>query len=88
MKSLFALYRAALRLYPASFRNDFASEMAQDFADGCRDARAARRLPVYLCHIAADTLGSLFHEWRTIMRRKTGYDVPCRYRGKRRICLL
>lgn len=56
MKTLFALYRGALRLYPGVFRRDFGPEMARDFADGVTDALADRRLPAFLIHIAADTL--------------------------------
>ena len=70
MRFLTALYRAALRGYPAAFRREFATEMERDFAEGCREARRARHLPVYLLHIAADTVGGIFREGENVMDRK------------------
>jgi hypothetical protein len=60
------LYRAVLRLYPARFQEDFASDMALDFAEASDDAWRERRWAGLIgvwCRASADVLRSLTLQW-------------------------
>jgi hypothetical protein len=60
------VYRAVLRLYPLRFREDFAADMALDFANASDEAWVQRQwtglLEVWL-RSAADVVGSLIRQW-------------------------
>jgi hypothetical protein len=61
-----AVYRAMLRLYPARFQEDFASDMALDFADANDEAWLAERwagLVRVWVRSAADLVRSLTVQW-------------------------
>jgi len=60
------IYRAILRLYPARFREDFASDMALDFADASDQAWAERRWTGLIgvwTGTAVDVARSLILQW-------------------------
>ena len=60
------VYRAILRLYPARFQEEFASDMALDFADASNEAWTRRQWPGLLgvwCRSAADLVRSLTRQW-------------------------
>ena len=60
------VYRAVLRLYPPRFQDEFASDMALDFADASDEAWMQRQwiglLAVWL-RSAADVVRSLTRQW-------------------------
>jgi hypothetical protein len=60
------VYRALLRLYPLRFQEEFASDMALDFADASDDAWLQRRWAglgaLWVC-VAADLARSLVAQW-------------------------
>jgi hypothetical protein len=60
------VYRALLRLYPLRFREEFASDMALDFADASDEAWTQRQwtglLAVWL-RATADVVRSLTRQW-------------------------
>ena len=61
-----AVYRALLRLYPLHFQQDFASDMALDFADASDEAWQRRRwrgVAGIWTRAAADLAGSLTVQW-------------------------
>jgi putative ABC transport system permease protein len=53
------LYRALLRLYPASFRMEYGDEMTAVFADACAAATASGRIALFLRTLVVDALGAL-----------------------------
>lgn len=60
------IYRALLRLYPIRFQEEFASDMALDFADASDDAWLQRRwtgLCALWIRVAADLTRSLVAQW-------------------------
>jgi hypothetical protein len=60
------VYRALLRLYPIRFQEEFASDMALDFADASDDAWLQRRwtgLCALWVRVAADLTRSLVGQW-------------------------
>jgi uncharacterized membrane protein YidH (DUF202 family) len=60
------IYRALLRLYPIRFQEEFASDMALDFADASDDAWLQRRwtgLCALWVRVAADLTRSLLAQW-------------------------
>ena len=66
-----AVYRAMLRLYPARFQEDFASDMALDFADASDEAWLAERwagLVRVWVRSAADLVRSLTVQWMRTRR--------------------
>ena len=66
-----AVYRAVLRLYPLRFQEEFASDMALDFADASDEAWMQRRwsglLAVWL-RSASDVVRSLTLQWMRTRR--------------------
>jgi hypothetical protein len=60
------VYRALLRLYPLPFQEEFASDMALDFADASDEAWLQRQWPglcaLWVC-VAADLTRSLAAQW-------------------------
>ena len=60
------VYRTLLRLYPIRFQEEFASDMALDFADASDDAWLQRRwtgLCALWVRVAADLTRSLVAQW-------------------------
>jgi hypothetical protein len=67
------LYRAALQLYPASFREEFVDQIACDFDDARADVVAggrARRLVMFWLIMSRDLAGSMATQWV-----RTGWPV-------------
>ena len=60
------VYRTVLRLYPLRFQEEFASDMALDFADASDEAWMQRHwtgLLAVWCRSAADVVRSLTRQW-------------------------
>jgi hypothetical protein len=65
------IYRLAVRLYPATFRRRFGTEMVRVFEEGWRDARPGGAMPTsrYIGRIAGDLLVSAGRERLAAMNR-------------------
>jgi hypothetical protein len=64
--ALLRAHRAALALYPATFRRRYADEMRLDFEDGLHEAAATgafNDVLRFVCRTAADMGASLLREW-------------------------
>lgn len=67
------LYRAALYLYPPSFRREFSAEMVRDFDEARHDpelAGRARRLWKFRAHMIADLACAVVLQWL-----RTGWPI-------------
>jgi putative ABC transport system permease protein len=62
------LYRALLRLYPASFRIEYGDEMTEVFAHACADATPVGRIGLLLRATADETLNALAVHWAILIQ--------------------
>jgi putative ABC transport system permease protein len=68
------LYRALLRLYPASFRHDYGDEMAAVFADAWAASSPLGRVVLVLSTVASETVDAFGVHWALLVQdlRYTG----------------
>ncbi len=62
------LYRALLRLYPASFRMEYGDEMTRVFADACAGATPLGRIGRLAAAAAADVRNALALHWTILVQ--------------------
>jgi predicted permease len=69
------LFRALLRLYPASFRNDYGKEMARVLAERRREARGAGQVASLWIDVALDAVASAARTHADLFRQDAGYAL-------------
>src|SRR5687768_4578090 len=75
------LYRALLRLYPASFRMEYGDEMEAVFARTYTDATPLGRIGLLLTAVADEVLNALAVHW-AILRQDLRYTARTLNRGR------
>ena len=69
------MYRWLLRLYPASFRNEYGREMATVFARERRDTRTALGMAALWLRVSADTcVNAAGVHWERMMATAVDYQ--------------